>query len=261
MIQFVTDIKNNVHALRIQLYVTVKTTVATTRLGSLWWILDPLILMLLYTFVVKIIFERGGYNYHLFALCGIVTWQSFARSVILCSTSLTRNSQLIKQSILPMHLYVLLPPLVQTFFSLIGLFIVAIWNHSVLGWHTLAVIPLLFPMIFIPYSVGLFLSIFTVNIPDVGKVVPLLLRFGFYMSPVLYTPDRVYKLQNISPLFKSLYALNPMVHVITAVRDVLLSGKLFNMSIMFTIIAITLLFMQIGIIFFRTFSRLVLKDL
>lgn len=116
MVKVLKDIRDNLQALHIQFFVTLKTTVATTRLGALWWILDPLILMLLYTFVVKIVFDRGGPNYHLFALCGIVTWQSFSRSVNLCSTALTKNSQLIKQTSLPMHLYVLLPPMVQSFF-------------------------------------------------------------------------------------------------------------------------------------------------
>lgn len=261
MIQAARDIRHNLHALRVQFFVTIKTTVATTRLGALWWILDPLILMLLYTFVVKIVFDRGGPNYHLFALCGIVTWQSFSRSVTLCSTALKRNSQLIKQSSLPIHLYILLPPVVQSFFYIIGLGIVAVWNNSAVGWHTLAVFLLLLPMIFIPYALGLFLSIFTVKLPDIGKVVPYVLRFGFYVSPILYPPERIYELQNIPPSFKFFYALNPMVHVITAVRDLLLTGKMFNINSMFIILAVTIIFMQVGIVYFRAVSRYVPKEL
>lgn len=261
MINVVRDILDNLHALRVQLYVNIKTTVAITRLGALWWILDPLILMLLYTFVVKIIFDRGGPNYHLFALCGIVTWQSFSRSVSLCSMALNRNSQLIKQSSLPMHLYVILSPVVQSFFYLVGLCIVAIWNNSVVGWHTLAVLILLLPMILIPYALGLFLSILTVKLPDIGKVVPYVLRFGFYMSPVLYGPERVYDLKGLDSRLKSLWAMNPMVHVITAVRDVLFTGKMFDISTMLIILTVTLVFTQVGIIFFRANERMIPKEL
>ena len=261
MIQVVNDIKHNLHALHIQFIVTLKTTVATTRLGALWWVLDPLILMLLYTFVVRVVFDRGGPNYHLFALCGIVTWQSFGRSVSLCSNALNRNSSLIKQTSLPMHLYVMLPPVVQGFFYLIGVGIIVAWNNSVVGWHTLTVFSLILPMILIPYTMGLFLSIFTVKIPDIGKVVPYLLRFGFYISPVLYPPERIYDLENIPPLVKSLYALNPMVHIITAVRDVLFFGKVFNVTTMLIILGVTLVFMQMGIVYFRTFSQFVSKEL
>jgi ABC-type polysaccharide/polyol phosphate export permease len=261
MIHATKDIIHNLNALRVQLAVAVKTTVAATRLGALWWILDPLLLMLLYTFVVKIVFDRGGPNYHLFALCGIVTWQSFSRSVTLCSTALSRNSTLIRQTRLPMHLYVMLPPVVQAFFYLIGLMIVAVWNHSALGWHTLAVLPLFLPMILIPYTLGLFLSILTVKLPDIGKMVPYLLRFGFYFSPVLYSPERIYDLQNIPPLFKSLYAWNPMVHVITAVRQVLFFGQMFDVTVMLVILAVTLAFTQLGLLYFRAVSRFVPKEL
>ena len=261
MIQVCKEIKENLNALHIQFFVTIKTNVAATRLGALWWIMDPLFLMLIYTFVVKIVFNRGGPKYHLFALCGIVTWQSFARSINLCSTALSRNSQLIKQIKLPMHLYVILPPVVQSFFYLIGLGIVAIWNNSVIGWHTLAVFTLLLPMILIPYVIGLFLSIFTVKIPDVGKVVPYLLRLGFYLSPILYPPERIYELKSISPVFKSIYALNPMVHIITAVRDLLFTGKMFNINKMVIIIGVTLIFLKVGIVIFRGYARFIPKEL
>jgi ABC-type polysaccharide/polyol phosphate export permease len=217
--------------------------------------------MLLYTFVVKIVFDRGGPKYHLFALCGIVTWQSFARSVNLCSTALTRNTQLIRQSALPMHLYVILPPLVQTFFFLIGLLIIAVWNYEVLGWSTLATILLVIPMILIPYSMGLFLSILTVKLPDVGKAIPYLLRFGFYMSPVLYPPERVYNLSNISEIVKTLYFMNPMVHVISAVRDLLFTGKMFNVTAFLILLGVTLIFIHVGLVFFQAYSKLVPKQL
>jgi ABC-type polysaccharide/polyol phosphate export permease len=261
MIKLTRDIRNNLQALRIQFFVTIKTTVATTQLGALWWVLDPLILMLIYTFVVKIIFKRGGPDYHLFALCGIVTWQAFSRSVTTSSTALTRNAQLIKQIKFPMHLYVLLPILVQTFFYLIGLSIVAVWKYEVTGWHTLLVLPIVLPMILIPYTMGLFLSVLTVKFPDVGKVIPYILRFGFYFSPILYPPERVYELPNLGSMLKNLYALNPMVHVISAVRDVLLSGKMFDGFKLLIIVAVTLVFTQIGIIYFRHTVRMVPKEL
>ncbi|MEZ4551238.1 MAG: hypothetical protein R2874_12355, partial [Desulfobacterales bacterium] len=133
MLQFGRELKANRHALRSQFYVNTKTTVATTRLGLLWWILDPLLLMLIYYFVVKVVFDRGGPNYHLFALCGIVTWQSFSRSITLCTSALTNNAGLIKQAAVPMVIYVIISPLVQAFFYLIGLAIIMIWNWPAIG--------------------------------------------------------------------------------------------------------------------------------
>jgi ABC-type polysaccharide/polyol phosphate export permease len=251
LLQALHDLWENRYALRSQFYVNIKTTVATTRLGVIWWILDPLLLMLIYYFVVKIVFDRGGPNYHLFALSGIVTWQTFSRSINLCTGALVRSAGLIKQASLPMVIYVFLSPVVQAFFYIIGLAIIMIWNFPVLGWHTLTIIVLIILLILMSFTAGLFLSVFEVYSRDTGKLVTYLLRFGFYLSPVLYSPDRVYGLENIPDYAKILYSLNPMVHFITAVRDLLFYGKMFSTGPILIMFAVTFIFMQFGLYFFR----------
>ena len=259
MLRTITEIWENRNALRSQFYVNIKTTVATTRLGLLWWILDPLLLMLIYYFVVKVIFARGGPNYHLFALCGIVTWQSFSRSITLCTKSLTSNAGLIKQAAVPMVLYLIISPLVQAFFYLIGLVIIMAWNWPALGIQTIGVLILIFLMVLMSFTIGLFLSIFEVYIRDTGKLLSYILRFGFYISPILYSPDRIYEIASIPDYAKTLYSLNPMVHFITAVRDVLFFGRMFDYLPIVIIFGVTLCIMQIGLIFFRRMSPYVPK--
>jgi ABC-type polysaccharide/polyol phosphate export permease len=259
MLNLCKDVWRHRHALRSQFYVNIKTTVATTKLGIIWWILDPLLLMLIYYFVVKIVFNRGGPNYHLFALCGIVTWQSFSRSINLCTGSLIRSAGLIKQASLPMAIYVLISPMVQAFFYLIGLVIIMIWNHQVLGVHTLGIIILLILMILMSFTIGLFLSIFEVYVRDTGKLVTYVLRFGFYLSPILYSPEKIYNLPSIPDFAKALYSLNPMVYYITGIRDLLFYGKMFEPVPILVIFAVTLLFLQQGLRFFRRVSPYVPK--
>ena len=253
MFQLVRDISKYGHALKVQFWVNIKTSTATTRLGFLWWVLDPLLLMVIYTFVIKMVFKRGGPDYHLMALCGIVTWQTFSRSVNHCTGSLVGNATLIKQAILPMHLYILIPPLVQSFFYIFGLGIIMVWNNDALGWQSPLIALILIPMILIPFSLGLFLSIFRANHKDVGLLVPYLLRFGFYFSPILYEPERIYKL-NIPEIAKTLYKLNPMVHVISAVRDLLFYGRIFDPKPLIIVTIIFLILTQLGLSFFRRHS-------
>ena len=259
MLRATKEIWKHRHALRSQFYVNIKTTVATTKLGILWWILDPLLLMLIYYFVVKIVFDRGGPNYHLFALCGIVTWQSFSRSINLCTSALIRNAGLIKQASLPMVFYVIISPIVQAFFCLIGLIIIMIWNYQALGLYTLSVVILVFLMIIMSFTAGLFLSIFEVYIRDTGKLVTYILKFGFYISPILYSPDRIYEIPSIPEYAKVLYSLNPMVHLITAVRDLLFYGKMFDFRPILIVFAVTFVIMQFGLFFFRRVSPYVPK--
>ena len=261
MLRLSKDIWENRYALRSQFYVNIKTTVATTKLGLLWWILDPLFLMLVYYLMVKVIFNRGGPNYHLFVLCGLVTWQSFSRSITLCTGALTSSEGLIKQASLPMVIYVIISPLVQAFFCTIGLVIIMIWNWQAMGLQAISVVVPVFLMIIISFTAGLFLSIFEVYLRDTGKLITYIMRFGMYISPVLYSPDRIYKIESIPEYVKALYSLNPMVHVIGAVRDLLFYGKMFDFRPIFISFVVTLLIMQLGLFFFRGVSPYVPKML
>jgi len=259
MLRAVKDIKDYWHVVRSQCYVNLRTTVVTTRLGLLWWVLDPLIFMAIYYFVVSIVFNRGGPNYHLFALCGIVTWQSFARSISLSTSSLVRSAGLIKQASIPMFLFVIIPPLVQAFFYLIGLLIIVLWNWGVAGLHTLALVGLVILMPLMASAAGMFLSVCHVYVRDTGKFVSYILQFGFFMSPVLYAPERIYENPSIPELAKNLYALNPMVHFITAVRDLLFYGRMFDVKAVCLLFALTILTFQLGLLFFRSKSLYVPK--
>lgn len=259
MIKAAKDIWKNRQALYSQFYVNIKITVATTRLGVLWWILDPLLLMIIYYFVVKVIFDRGGPDFHLFALCGIVTWQSFARSISICTNVLISSIGLIKQVSLPMVIYLIVPPIVQAFFYIIGLMIIMVWNIQSVGLHTLGVAVLVVLMIMMTFTAGLYLSIFQVYIRDTGKIVAYALRFGFFLSPILYSPDKIYDSSRIPDMAKTIYALNPMVHFITAVRELLLEGHMFTVRPILIVFAITLLAMQLGLLFFRRMSPYVPK--
>lgn len=259
MIKATNDIWRNRYALYSQFYVNIKITVTNTRLGVLWWVFDPLLLMLIYYFVVKVVFDRGGPDYHLFALCGIVTWQSFARSISVCSNALIRGIGLIKQASLPMVIYLIVPPVVQAFFYAIGLMIIMLWNFSSVGIHTLGTLILVLLMTMMTFTAGLYLSIFEVYFRDTGKIVAYALRFGFFLSPILYSTDRIYDSPSIPDIAKTVYSLNPMAHYITAVRDLLLEGHMFDIFPISITFVITLFAMQVGLIFFRRMSPYVPK--
>ena len=255
------DLWKNRHALRSQFYVNTRTTVATTKLGMLWWILDPLFLMAIYYFVFEIIFHHGGVNYHLFILCGLVTYQFFSRSVSLCTNALIISEGLIKQASLPMILYLIVSPLVQAFFCMIGFVVVMVWNYTALGFYTLAIVFPVFLTILIAFTAGLFLSILEVYIRDTAKLITYVLTFGMYLSPVLYPADRIYDNPAIPQYAKTLYSLNPMVHVLTAVKDVLFHGRMFDPVPLLIVFASVLVIMQLGLLFFRKASPYVPKML
>lgn len=261
MLQFGRQLASSWSIFTSQIYVNVKTTVATTHLGVLWWILDPILLMLIYYFVVKMVFGRGGEDYHLFALCGILTWQTFSRSFTLATNSLVGNANLVRQCASPLELFVFIPPVVQAFFYVIGLTIIFLWSGADPGCHLLWLFGILPLMILLPFALGLIFSIFQVYFRDTSKLITYLMRFGFYLSPVLYSPERVYQLPSMPEWALTLYGLNPMVYLIPWLRQIFLADTGIQGSV-FLITGICVLgATQFGLLFFRRFSGDVAKRL
>ncbi|MHC1733543.1 MAG: ABC transporter permease [Bacteroidales bacterium] len=261
MYRFINELVRHHNAVKSQFLVNIGATISSTKLGWLWWILDPILLMAIYTFVIRIVFDRGGPDYHVFALCGIVTWQSFSRSITSGSSSLLSNVSLIRQSFLPLEIYVFIPTLVQAFFYLAGLFVLFIFKIDNFGFHTFFAFFLLFPVILLSFGISLFYSILEVFFPDTRKVLPYILNFGFYLSPILYSSDKIYSLKSIPEYFKIAYSLNPIIYIIEAVRDIFLNGKIFDFKVYIIVLVMSALLVQIGLQFFRHFSSTVVKSI
>lgn len=223
-----------------------KKTVVTTRLGWVWWILDPIIMMFIYYFMVVTIFHRGGPNYHFFALSGIVSWQYFTRTLKLTATSIKRNRQLISLTSMPLELYTTIPVFVQSIFALIGYAIIIIWTMFDIHFdmllfstnpmaafapyiehltYALQLFPIACVISLYAYFLGLCMGIWSVFLSDISKFVDYGLRAGFFLTPILYPASRVYDSPYIPSDLKFLYSLNPMTWAIESVRTAILDLK------------------------------------
>lgn len=258
MMRLLDVMSRHANALQTMWLATLKTSVATTRLGWLWWLVDPLILMAIFYFLVHIILQRGGDNYHVFVLAGLVVWQFFNRALYLTADCLRSNRGLIKSMPLPLEFYTLLPAMVQMVFVLFGVTMVLFFVPNALGLNVLAVLPLIVLVGGLAWSVGLVLCVWQAVIPDMGKLLHYVLRAGFFLSPVLYSVDR---LQHAPDWVQQLSACNPMVWILPAVRQVLLEGELFDLKGFVFWLAVVLLLGQFGLWQLRSRSSLVVKCL
>ncbi|AMK11289.1 MAG: ABC transporter permease [Pseudodesulfovibrio sp.] len=241
--------------------VGLKTTVATTRLGWLWWICDPLFMMGVYYFMVRLVFGRGGPDYHLFALTGIVCWQFFARTVLLTAGSLRRNGQLLSHSTVPPETFTVVPVLIQLFFALIGCAIIVAWHWTGIGPATLWLFPVLGVMGLYALALGALLSVFVVFMPDVSKFADYGLRAGFFLSPVLYPAAAVSGSDRVPELVKAVYGLNPMAWGITAMRGAILDGTSPDTAPFLAALAGGLVLLQLALAVLRANRQNVMKHL
>src|SRR5690606_1035400 len=101
------------------LYYLVKTGLKAEHrnsyLGYFWWLLDPLLNVLVYYFLVVIILNRGGENYAVFLVIGLVVWRMISSTVNSSARSIMRYSSIINQVYLPKALFPLSFTLTQLF--------------------------------------------------------------------------------------------------------------------------------------------------
>jgi lipopolysaccharide transport system permease protein len=261
MLKLAKNIKRHYPAVQALVVADIKTNVAATKLGWLWWLLDPILQMAVYYFVICVVFQRGGPGYHIFLLTGIVYFQLFSRTVTGCTNALKANAGLVLQSGISLEIFTLAPALVSSFFALCGLLIVASASPGVLGLHLFGVLPLVILTATFALSMGLFFSVFNVLLRDTNKIVTYLMRFIFFFSPILYSPDRIIGSESIPEILKTIYNINPLAYIAPAARDIVLKGSLANFHSILIWFAAAFASLQLGLWFFRSFAKQLPKRL
>jgi ABC-type polysaccharide/polyol phosphate export permease len=207
-----------------------KKSGSDTLLGNVWWVVDPLIQMLIYSVLVTLIFDRKIEDYGLFVFSAILPWKWFESTVRDGVTSVVMQERLIKQIYFPK---LVLPVAAATagvvnfmfgLVPLVGLTLV-MYQDRLSAWVLL--MPMVAAVQFL-FSVSVAITMSAINVfyRDIGNLTRHLLRFWFYLSPVLYSADVITK----SPAAKehhwivTLYNLNPWVHLLTSYRNVAYYG-------------------------------------
>jgi lipopolysaccharide transport system permease protein len=188
-----------------------------TVLGVLWAILQPVLLMLVFTLFFGRLarMPSDGVPYPLFAYCGLVLWTFLATAVTQASNSLVQNASLITKVYFPR----MMVPLGAVLAGLVDVVMPLLALLGLMGWYgvaptaRLALVPLLVLLTLVTAAgVGLWLSALNVQFRDVRYAVPFAVQLWFFLTPVVYPgsllPDR----------WRALYALNPMSSAVEGMR-------------------------------------------
>ena len=196
----------------------IKVRYKQTTLGVLWAIIRPLLTMIVFTFVFGKIarFETATSTpYSIIVFAGLLPWLFFANALTESSNSLIGNERLITK--------VYFPRLIIPFSSVITSFIDFLISFAILILLFIyyRYIPpvriLLMPIFWIlafaaSFGPGLYLTALNVKYRDFRYIIPFIVQFGMFISPVGYAST------HINSDWKWLYSLNPMVGVIDVFR-------------------------------------------
>jgi homopolymeric O-antigen transport system permease protein len=234
----------------------IKVRYKQTVLGAAWAILQPFMTMVVFSLLFgRLAHISSGSDkipYPIFSYAGLVPWTFFAYGLAQSSNSLVGNAQLIKKVFFP-RLVVPIASILSGLVDFTLAFIVLLGMMLVFGIApTINVIflPFFLLLAFITaLGVGLWLSALNVEYRDVQYMIPFLVQFWMFISPVVY-PSSL-----LSGPWKTLYGLNPMVGVLDGFRWALLGstgapGPMIGLSI---IVAILILIS--GAFYFRRMER------
>jgi lipopolysaccharide transport system permease protein len=223
-----------------------------TVIGVLWAVIRPVLTMIVFTVIFGRIAKLpsdGQTPYPLMVFAGMLPWTFFSTGLAEASNSLVNNANLISKVYFPRLLVpaaTVAVAFVDFLISFCILILLMIWYQFFPGWQII-VLPLFVILAFVA-SLGpsLFITSFNVKYRDFRYVIPFIVQFGLYVSPVGFSSSVV------PEQWRLLYALNPMVGVIDGFRWCLLGGQsqIYLPGLMISL-ATTAFFLWFGIRQFR----------
>jgi ABC-2 type transport system permease protein len=220
-----------------------KTRYKRSALGILWTMLNPLLMMLVLTFVFSHVFRFSMTHYAAYALAGLLLWNFFAQTTVGAMSELVWGGSLLNRIYLPRTIFAfaaLGTGLINLLLSLVPLFIIMLVTGVPLRPAALILpLPILLTSMF-ALGVGLFLSRLAVYFTDVLEMYQIVLTAWMYLTPVIY-PKEI-----IPAHSRWLFNLNPMYHLLEIFRAPLYVGWFAGVKTMAAAAAAALLMLAFG---------------
>lgn len=217
-------------------------------------IIYPLAQIVIYAFILSAVMAArlpgiaGTYSYAIYLTAGILGWSLFTEVVTRSLGVFIDNGNLLKKMAFPR----LALPVILAGSSLINnvlLLLVSIVVFTLLGhWPGISIVwipALTLLTLCLSLSVGMSLGIINVFLRDVGQIVPILLQFGFWLTPIVYV------LEMIPERFRFILYLNPMTGIIQAYQSVMVFGRTPDLTLLIYPVVLTLVMFAIAAQLYR----------
>lgn len=232
----------------------IKVRYKQTVIGAAWSIIRPLLTTIIFTVVfsrVAGLKNPGGSPYALMVFAGMLPWQFFSNALSESSNSLVSNANLITKVYFPRMIIPassVITSLVDFAISFSIMVLMFFWYGFLPSWH-IVFLPVFILLAFMcAFGIGLYLTAVNVKYRDFRYIIPFIIQFGLYITPVGFSSSV------IDEKWRTLYSLNPMVGVIDGFRWCIL-GDPMHWNSFFVSLFITTVFVCLGMYYFRRMER------
>ncbi|MEI6673583.1 MAG: ABC transporter permease [Verrucomicrobiota bacterium] len=225
-----------------------------TVIGITWAVIRPLLTMLVLTFIFSKLakMDAGGVPYPVLVFCGMLPWQFFSTAFAESGNSLVNNAGMISKVYFPR----MVVPVSSVITSFVDFLISAVLMVLIMIYYgyspgpSVTLLPIFVILAFATaFGAGLWVSALMVRYRDFRFIVPFIVQFGLYISPVGFS-------SNVVPQqWRMLYSMNPMVGVIDGFRWAILGEQSLYWPGFYFSVAGVLLLIVTGTIYFRHTER------
>lgn len=232
-----------------------------TAIGVLWSILRPVLTIFVMWFIGWLFNSNvpTGIPRLLLVCAATLPWQFFSSSFSETSNSLIVNSNLLTKVYFPRLIVpasTVIACLIDFLISFSILIILMVYYQYMPDIKILLLPFFLLLALITAMGSGLYIAALNVKYRDFKYIIPFIVQFGLYVSPIAYSSSDIYNSQKIPQIVKYIYSLNPMVGVIDGFRWCILgeNAPLYLNGFMISI-CISVLFLFIGVWYFRKMEK------
>lgn len=221
--RFAKDIKKYFRYSIVSAKCQLKCEVADSYLNWIWWILEPLCFMLVYSYVFGTVFKAKEQYFSAYIFIGLSMWNFFSRMVQGSVHAIRSNKSIVSRVYFPKYILLMTKTWVNGFkllvsFAIVGVMIIVF--RIPLSWNVLYAIPITLVLAIFTFGCSCFFMHWGVYINDLGKAVKILMKMLFYITGVLYNLEK--RIPNIGV---HMNRYNPIAFLLTSMRQCLIYSQ------------------------------------
>jgi len=206
-----------------------KARYAGSALGLYWSVINPILLLIIYTLVFSVILGvrfKGNphlHNYSLYLFCGLLPWIAFQESITASVGTLTKNANLVRNVVFPLktlHTSIVISAIISELIGIAILLLFRLLMTGTIGHLSPLLVIVIFFQFLLTMGFALLLSALNVFFRDLSPLMTPVIRMWMYLTPVFF-PITI-----VPAKVRVIIYLNPMTSLVTAYRDILLNDKL-----------------------------------
>ena len=218
---FVADLKKYFRYIILAAKFQLRSEVENSYLDWIWWILEPLCNMVVYTIIFGYVFDAKEDYFPVFIFIGISIWSFFNRTLNESVKLLKRHKSIITKVYIPKQILLIKSMLVNAFKMLLsfGIIVVMVFIYQIdISIYSLNVIPSLILLFLLTYGISCFLMHYGVYLEDLAYIVSILLKMAMYFTGIFYSIENKVP----DPYGHLLTLYNPIAFLITTIRNSIL---------------------------------------